>query len=209
VKVAVWHYDIFVEADGTPVFFELGFTFTATMGGQTSNGGGAYQVTYSKVGEPVTIEVPDDVWTPYASECFGYAIAYPEGWQVSEENASFDDFYGQVEGHSGEVQVFYTSDVPEGTTLEAWAENLLDHLDRDLKATVEETEDRELGGAETMVTDFHYADNTGAEIHGIVASALLGTDGVDVFWYAEAGAEADDRAVFELFLSTFQLAPAG
>jgi hypothetical protein len=76
--------DLYVTEDGAPAAMVIEAAWTAFVGATPEAATMTIEYAYAGVGSPVVIAKPDQVWTTFTSDRYGYAIAYPLDWEAQQ-----------------------------------------------------------------------------------------------------------------------------
>lgn len=195
--------DFYANADGTPAILHFALSWIQA--------GSAFEMDLQyglDLDVTPTIVAPQDVWTSFSSDRFAYTMAYPEAWVVEEAADGTDvrDLFSSlpdVAGLRGEVQISFYTDLDDGLAAAEWFAESSALLAQVFGVAVETSEPITVGSLDARYFALHYSDD-GFPVFFQEAVVFAGGHAWDIDWYSEAGAEADDRAVFETFLATFE-----
>ena len=135
----------------------------------------------SGLGRAATVLAPEDPWSRFTSTRFGYSMAHPADWTVSEEGAS--DSY-LIDGTP------YVTAGPQslpGYTLERFATELIATYKKQAKVEPETNAEIVLGGQPGRFLTYHFANEDGVKVY--VADAITVADGTgwEVIFMEQAG----------------------
>ncbi len=82
--------DFYVTGDGTPVAMVIEAAWTALVGETPEAATMTIEYAYRDVGGPVLITTPEQVWTTFTSDRYGYVIAYPLDWEVAPSPGGYE-----------------------------------------------------------------------------------------------------------------------
>jgi hypothetical protein len=183
------------DALGTPVLMRITLTWTQAMVDGSRPAKWTEEMAFDTLGVPINISRPDDVWTMHASKRFAYQIAYPGGWEVTEQETG--DLFLSPEGYS----VFVFSDRSRGATLNEWTAGSITSWQRQIKAQPQKNEAIVVGGQNARLLTYH------AKIHNVDsyfldAVLVANARGYDIEWTSDPGFEAAHRELFGTFLAS-------
>jgi hypothetical protein len=191
--------DLFAAEDGTPVGFAVDATWVQLVGcaAVEVRAASRYELRPGALPEPIV--PPPEPWDLHVSAELGYRMAHPPGWRVTGEEGR-DVFRGPP----GTAIAVRAPRVAGDLTLEELVE-----AEREANGRLEGSDRLELDGQPARLLTFHLTRD-GRRVLLQLALALhpqlvQGTRRVYLLaWVSGAGAEEDDRALFERFLSTFE-----
>jgi hypothetical protein len=177
--------EVLIEAPEGPPFLELTATFDRTP-------------------NEAAIRRPNDFWKLYQIES-SYIIAAPIVWGFRDKADDIGDEFVQPDGEAL-VRVFVNPDVD--MDLEEWAIDGSAYYRESYSATFETVEEISVGRHDlTAILSVWHGELGGRPRYMLIAATTLGTKAADVLWFSKPGNEAADRKQFDLFLTTFELAP--
>ncbi len=186
----------FVTDDGTPVAATIDLTWRQVVGEETLDGEMSFEMTFSQLDAPQTIRAPEDAWTRFTSDRWGYSIAYPPGYDVDSDK-DYDYFFGPG-------AAFYTGSRTNnrGFTLNVIAnaevESVKDYLD-----TRSVTNDGiTVGGLPARLLIASGKSPDLGRVLALEAIVVKGKYAYSVIWFSEPGNEAADEALFRQAVST-------
>ncbi len=191
--------EFWAEDDGTPAFWSFDIGWNQVSGTTTIPVAMTLDLDLSGLGRAATVVAPEDPWSRFTSTRFGYSMAHPADWTVSEEGAS--DSY-LIDGTP------YVTAGPQslpGYTLERFATELIATYKKQAKVEPETNAEIVLGGLPGRFLTYHFANDDGVKVY--VADAITVADGTgwEVIFMEQAGAEEGDTPIFQAMLSTFKL----
>lgn len=159
-----------------------------------------------------TPTAPASELTPFESSLYGYSIEYPTGWAVTEatrrlvgmeapwvDGDAVDQFKAPFGGVSrNAVVVVARAEVPPGSTLDEWTQNVA-------SATCGTESAREVVAIDGVAANVLTFARCNGYFH-IWATVLRGTSLYHIVWLNFTGTEAADRALFDRMLGTVDLA---
>lgn len=192
--------ELYALDDGTPALFEVSGSWVQAVGGQQVNVELAIDMTVTKVGQPVTITAPMDVWTPYTSE-LGYSAAHPADFTVTSD-AEGDTF--QRDG----VDWFYVFPYAEGKglTAEGFRDAILEIYAKDPGAPREDPIAVSVAGGPAFKAVFELKGSDGGDLVLVDILTVHGDLGWEISLVTTPSLEAVETKVFEAFLATFKFA---
>jgi hypothetical protein len=156
----------------------------------------SFEMTFSQLDAPQTIRAPEDAWTRFTSDRWGYSIAYPPGYDVDSDK-DYDYFFGPG-------AAFYTGSRTNnrGFTLNVIAnaevESVKDYLD-----TRSVTNDGiTVGGLPARLLIASGKSPDLGRVLALEAIVVKGKYAYSVIWFSEPGNEAADEALFRQAVST-------
>jgi hypothetical protein len=147
----------------------------------------------------VAIAAPEDAWTGFTSERFGYSMAYDQGWSVSEENGM--DVYSL-----DDTPYVYVSpqELAPGYTLDRFRDELVAYYEeKDIKASPDADEDYGVGGLPARVLTYRFTNTAGAPVYLVDAITVRNTTGWEIYLAQAQDGEEEARAFFDTMLATF------
>jgi len=190
--------EFFAEPDGTPAVMAVEGTWTQEVNGEDLDAEMALAFTFKDLGDDPGIEAPEDVWEVYTSETFNYSMAHPADWTV-KSSATGDEY--QVGGQS----FIYVApqDIPAGMNLAGLRDALIESYQTEFGGDPETATNAALDGNPAVRLLYH-ATVSGNDVAFVDYAAIHGGLGWEVFIFTAAGGtEAEDIALFEDFVSTF------
>ena len=191
--------EFWAEDDGTPAFWSFVITWTQASGATSIPVELAMDLDLSGLGAPATVEAPEGAWEQFTSARFGYSMAHPAGWTVSELEAT--DSY-LVDGTP------YITVAPQslpGYTLERLTSELIASYKKQVNAKPETNVEYSLAGQPARLLTYHFKNADGTRVYVADAVVFAGDTGWEIFLTEQAGAEDEDTPIFEMMLSTFEL----
>lgn len=200
---AVIEVDFWAEDDGTPAVMSIKVAWNQPNGGATLPVEMAMDVDLSGFGTPATIEPPEDAWTGFTSTRFGYSMAYPAGWSVSEGDGS--DVYSL----EGQPYVYVTpQDITAGYTLDRLHDDLVAYYqENDIKALPDTDEEYAVDGVPARVLTYRFTNAAKTRVYLVDAITVNGATGWEIYLAQEQVNEEESRAFFDTMVSTFSFEP--
>jgi len=199
IKDAVITVDLWAEDDGTPAIMSINVAWSQASGTTTVPVEMAIDVDLSGLGTPVAIAAPEDAWTGFTSERFGYSMAYDQGWSVSEENGM--DVYSL-----DDTPYVYVSpqELAPGYTLDRFRDELVAYYEeKDIKASPDADEDYGVGGLPARVLTYRFTNTSGTPVYLVDAVTVQDTTGWEIYLAQAQDGEEEARAFFDTMLATF------
>jgi len=202
IKDAVIAVDLWAEDDGTPAVMSITVTWSQASGTTTVPVEMALDVDLSGLGAAATISAPEDAWTGFASERFGYSMAYDQGWSVQEENGM--DVYLM----DGTPYVYVSpQDLAPGYTLERFRDELVAYYEKqDIEASPDADEDYQVGGLPARILTYHFINSSDNPVYLVDAITVRDTTGWEIYLAQSPTGEDEARAFFDTMLGTFSFA---
>ena len=191
----------FVTDDGTPVGATLDLTWRQVVGEQTVDGSMAFEITFSQHNVPQTIRAPEDPWTRFTSDRWGYSVAYPSDYDFDSDK-DYDYFIGPGTG-------FYTGSrgSNQGFTLNqitnAEVASVKDYLGTRTVANDAIT----VGGLPGRLLNASGKSPDLGKVFALEAIVVKGKYVYSLVWFSEPGNEAADLALFTQAISTVTFDP--
>jgi hypothetical protein len=191
----------FVTPDGTPVGALIDLTWRQVVGEQTLDGTMSFEITFSQHNAPQTIRAPEDPWTRFTSDRWGYSVAYPPDYDLDSDK-DYDYFIGPG-------SAFYTGSRAnnQGFTLNqianAEAESVKDYLDTRTIANDAIT----VGGLPGRLLNATGKSPDLGRVLALEALVVKGKYLYSLVWFSEPGNEAADLALFKQAVSTVTFDP--
>lgn len=193
-KVAM---EFWAEDDGAPAAWSFDVAWTQANGTTTAPARLLMDFDLAGLGKPATVAAPEDAWERFVSERFGYSMAHPTGWTVTE--ADGQDSYLL----DGTPYVTVRPSPLADYTLERFVTELLAVYEEQVGAKPETNQEVVLGGQPGRFLTFHFKDDLGAGVYVAEVVAMLDDVGWEILLTEQAGSEATDTPVLEAMLSTF------
>lgn len=197
MKNAAVTMDFWAEEDGTPASWFITISWDQVTGTTTTPATMTMDLDLSGLGKPATVQAPEDAWERFTSTRFGYSMAHPAGWTVTEEKGQ--DSY-LVDGTP------YVTVAPQalpGYTLDQLHAELIAANEKNLGDKPETDEPIVLGGQPGRWLTYHFTNADKVRVYLVDAIAMQGDTGWEVYFTEQAGSEAEDTPVFTAMLSTF------
>jgi hypothetical protein len=191
----------FVTDDGTPVAATIDLTWRQVVGEQTLDGSMSFELTFSQLDAPQTIRAPDDAWTRFTSDRWGYSIAYPPDYDFDSDK-DYDYFIGPDAG-------FYTGSRSnnQGFTLNVITNAEIASV-KDYLGTRSVTNDAiTVGGLPGRLLQASGKSPDLGKVLALEAIVVKGKHLYSIVWFSEPGNEAADLALFKQAISTVTFAP--
>jgi hypothetical protein len=189
--------EFWAEDDGAPAAWSFDVSWSQSNGTTTAPARLLMDFDLAGLGKPATVVAPEDAWERFVSDRFGYSMAHPAGWTVTEAEGQ-DEYLVD-----GTPYVTVRPSALAGYTLERLVKELLAVYEEQVGAQPETNQDVILGGQPGTFLTFHFKDDLGGEVYVAEAVAMLDDEGWEVLLTEQAGSEADDTPVFTAMLSTF------
>jgi hypothetical protein len=191
--------EFWAEDDGTPAFWSFAISWNQASGATSIPVALAMDLDLSGLGRTATVEAPEDPWEQFTSARFGYSMAHPPGWTVSEQE-DVDSYLVD-----GTPYVTVAPQALKGYTLERFLTELISSYEDQLKTKPETNVEYVLAGQPARFMTYHFTNDDGVEVYVADAVTVAGGTAWEVFLTEQAGSEAEDTPVFEAMLSTFDL----
>ena len=191
----------FVTDDGTPVAATIDLTWRQLVGEQTLDGSMSFEITFSQLDAPQTIRAPEDAWTRFTSDRWGYSIAYPSDYDFDSDKDN--DYF------IGPGAAFYTGTRSnnQGFTLNVITNAEIASV-KDYLGTRTVTNDAiTVGGLPGRLLQASGKSPDLGKVIALEAMVVKGKYLYSVIWFSEPGNEAADLALFKQALSTITFAP--
>jgi hypothetical protein len=195
IRNAQTDVEFLADPQGTPVLMRMNLSWTQAISGASVPVKALLEMAFDTLGSPVTIAKPVDVWKMHVSKRYAYQIAYPEGWEVSQE--SNGDSFLSPEGYN----VFVFSDRSGAATLNQWTAGSIASWQRQIKARPQRNEGIKVGGQNARLLTYH-AKIENLDSYFLDATVVAKGRGYDMQWTSAPGFEAAHRELFGRFLAT-------
>ncbi len=190
--------EFWAEADGSPAAWSFDVTWNQAAGATTVAARLVMDLDLAGLGRPATVAAPGNVWERFSSERFGYSMAHPAGWTVTEAEGQ-DSYLAD-----GTPYVFVAPSDRAGYTLERYSQEVLALYVEQLGAKLERDESITLDGQPARFVTYRFKASAQApEVYVAEVLALHGDMGWDIFLTDQGRTEADGTPVFEAMISTF------
>ena len=161
----------------------------------------AYEVTMNLLYESSPapdLAIPEDYLIRFESvNAVPYTLGIPEDWEAeSDGKFSLDSFYFDT----SELQVYTYAEGP--VLLTDWSEFEQDFVVTEADATIISSAIEEIEGREWATFAYSYEDADFGPTFGIYAVTMAGEGAIEMYFYADAGYEAADAALFFSVIST-------
>ncbi len=190
--------DFYAEDDGTPAIMTMTMNWTQTVGGQPTPAAMSLDMAFRDIGKPVSIEAPEDVWTPVVSKRFGYSAAHPGDWTLTQ--AKTEDEYGPA----GQSFVYVAPQKVGSTTLKDFRNSLVSSYKSQLGVAKPESESKAtLGGQPALLLAYQLTNESGQKLVMYDVITVRNGMGWEVVLIDLAGNEDADMAVLDPFVASF------
>lgn len=194
------HVDLafYVTGDGTPVAASITATWTQKVGEQSYAGSLEFELTFSSLGQPQTIRIPEDVWVKFTSSRYHFAIAHPDDWTFFKAKGA-DELDAPTYAY-----VLASRQKSLGYTLNQWAKNEAASLKSFLGGKSISNEATTLGGVQArFLSGSGKAKQLGKTVVVYEVVAVKGGFEYFIVWVSQVGKADADKATFLQILSTW------
>jgi hypothetical protein len=189
--------DFWAQDDGAPAIWSFAINWNQASGTATVPVALTMDLDLAGLGKTATVAAPPDPWTLFSSTRYGYEMAHPADWTVTE--AADGDAY-EVGGTP------YAKVSPQplpGATLDQLRSELIAVNEKQKLGKPETDEAIVLGGQPGRWLTYHFTNAKKVDVYLIDAIAMKGDTAWEVYFNEKAGSEASDTPVFKAMLSTF------
>jgi hypothetical protein len=189
--------DFYATEDGSPAVMAISGSWTQVSGTVEVPCTMAFDITFSAVGTPQTIDPPTDVWERYTSKNLGYTMAHPSDWTV--QTTKKEDTY--VLNDQGYV---YVAKTPFSGTQAKFVAALKASYKTQLGVAPASETASTLGGEPAVRLIYEYTNDSGQDV--TIADDVISRKGTGWEVFIATGGGTEDIDVFDQFVATFQFA---
>jgi hypothetical protein len=187
--------EFYARPDGTPEYMVVDLDWTQAAGATDMDVTAQMRFKFTQLGGSVEIERPEDVWTVFRSERWGYRVAHPESWTVSETEEA-DNFE-----MDGEAFMFVARTPAPRMTLEAYRSDLVAGYKADF-GDPQVSKQVPVAGVQGHWLEYGFAGSA-QDIHLVDALTVHGGHGWEILSFDIQDAAAENRTFMEQVLATF------
>jgi hypothetical protein len=182
----------YAEADGTPAIVSL--TATWTQSGQPARM--VMDMRFVQIGGSLAITIPAHVWTTFASTRFHYLMDFPDDWDVSTTDKTFDRF-----ASPGESFALATRAKTNGATLNDIAKAEI-AVNKKSSLVLVKNESYKVAGQQARFITYG-ATLSGKKYAAYEVIVVNGAYWYGMVWLSPAASAAADLVTAKLMISTF------
>lgn len=190
----------YADASSAPVAADISLRWTGGAAG-VNTGSIALSLEFDRLGDPMRIGTPPDVWNTLMSSRFDYALNYPHEWDYFK-GAAFDEFDSPI---GAWVTVIREKNV--GLTLNQFSSTWITYAKKEYKPTSTASEAYIVDGVKARFITLNRATVKGCSCGKLVILSALIVKGKNIYvisWLGPAGTEDKDEVVFKGILAQFQ-----
>jgi hypothetical protein len=163
----------------------------------------------------VAISENADAMQPFSSPRYGYAIAYPKGWQLTQESGFWEYDQALYPGNPG-TDTYLSPDgrqslvighraLLDGATLESYVQAGLNQIRQQFFTCGDPKSNQAVtvGGGDGQLFSYRCTDGYWL----MIVFAVRGRDGLTVTWQSPQGTEALDQARFQRMIASLRFTP--
>jgi hypothetical protein len=187
----------YADAVGAPVAADISLSWTGGAGRLTT-GSIVLSLDFDRLGDPMRISPPPDVWNTLVSSRFDYAVNYPHEWDYFK-GAAFDEFDSPVG-----VRVVVVREKNVGLTLNQFSSAWITYAKKEYKPAGTASEPATVDGLKARFVTLDKATLKGCACGKLVIFNALVVKEKSVYvisWLGPAGTEDKDEVVFKAVLA--------
>lgn len=190
--------EFLVDADGSLAVWTINVSWTQATGDARAAAEMTLDFGFEGLGEPVSIEVPDDVWETFTSAANGYSIAHPADWTVSTKDG-VDGFQSPTDA----VLSIAVHDLPKGTTVAALADQVATEDEAYIGVAPANRVPATYAGGDAVMLYYQGGAIDGTPVAAFHVLIVKGRTAHELVWISDPGDEAADAQLLDMFLATF------
>lgn len=207
IRLTSTAFEVVLDDQANPVTASLKADVTMT-GSAAGTGTATFEFQFSQVGAPVSVSAPDEYWTLFTSNRFGYRMAYPSDWFLEEASASddipaMDEYVQKISGVVLREIDVVRGDMPKGVTpSEVFASinsQLREVFGKEYLSRTAQT----IGGLPGRIFTIHTTIQ-GEPVTRIGTWTIASTHYWEIELWSFSGDDAADQDLLNEFLATFE-----